>query len=448
MSSEGTITADIIKNAMFKAADEIEGRYKKMPKTFADYWTLIKNKAIQAFGPVIEKINQLINTPQFEEFFNNLCVGIQLAAEAMEWLIDGITWLCQVLEPVAPLLLSLAAAFVAVSVATKLASAAKWAFGDALSMLTTKSGIVITALIALIAILAYLYTTNDNVAYGILYLWDALQIGALTLWIGVKTAFYGIVIAAQTLWLGILGVVYGVMAALMGFETGCQAVAVGIALIFQYMYNSVVDRINGIITLLNKIPGVKIDTVQAATFGDEAAEQMINDVTQRNKDLQGIMDQMKSTSASIETNKTNFGKDLENTVFELQAKAQEMNNTRQNRVDDRNGWITDLENEINGALDLGDAVTGKLGQSSIPVTADGGNLDAVGEVNISDEDLEYLKDFAEQEFINKFTTATLAPNVTVQFGDVHENADVEAIKDRIQEILEEEIAEVAEGGYD
>lgn len=448
MSSEGTITADIIKNAMFKAANEIEGRYKKMPKTFADYWTLIKNKAIQAFNPVIEKINQLINTPQFEEFFNNLCVGIQLAAEAIEWLIDGITWLCQVLEPVAPLLLSLAGAFVAVSVATKLASAAKWAFGDALSMITTKSGIVITAIIALIAILAYLYTTNDNVAYGILYLWDALQIGALTLWIGIKTAFYGIVIAAQTLWLGILGVVYGVMAALMGFETGCQAVAVGIALIFQYMYNSVVDRINGIITLLNKIPGVKIDTVQAATFGDEAAEQMINDVTQRNKDLQGIMDQIKSTNASIETNKANFSQDLEDTVFELQAKAQEMNDTRQNRVDNRNNWLTDLENEINGALDLGDSVAGKLGQSSIPVTADGGSLDSAGQVDISDEDLEYLKDFAEQEFINKFTTATLAPNVTVQFGDVHENADVEAIKDRIQEILEEEIAEVAEGVYD
>ena len=125
-----------------------------------------------------------------------------------------------------------------------------------------------------------------------------------------------------------------------------------------------------------------------------------------------------------------------------------MNDTRQNRVDNRNNWLTDLENEINGALDLGDSVAGKLGQSSIPVTADGGSLDSAGQVDISDEDLEYLKDFAEQEFINKFTTATLAPNVTVQFGDVHENADVEAIKDRIQEILEEEIAEVAEGVYD
>ena len=72
MSSQGTITADIIKNAMFKAADDIEGRYSKMPKTIGDYWTLIKNKAIQAFTPVIEKISELINTPEFQEFFENL----------------------------------------------------------------------------------------------------------------------------------------------------------------------------------------------------------------------------------------------------------------------------------------------------------------------------------------------------------------------------------------
>lgn len=99
MSSEGTITADIIKNAMFKAADDIEGRYAKMPKTIGDYWTLMKNKAIQAFTPVIEKISELINTPEFQEFFENLCIGIQLAAEAVNFLVEGFVWLCDVMEP-------------------------------------------------------------------------------------------------------------------------------------------------------------------------------------------------------------------------------------------------------------------------------------------------------------------------------------------------------------
>ena len=67
---------------------------------------------------------------------------------------------------------------------------------------------------------------------------------------------------------------------------------------------------------------------------------------------------------------------------------------------------------------------------------------------MSDEDLRYMKDFAEQEFVNKFTTATLAPNVNFSFGDVHENADVEKLRGRIEEILEEELSVVADGDYD
>ena len=445
MSSEGTITADIIKNAMFKAADEIEGRYKKMPKTFADYWTLIKNKAIQAFNPVIEKINQLINTPQFEEFFNSLCIAIQLTAEAIHWLIDGIGWLCQILEPVAPILAGIVAGLIAYKIYTMLAAAAQWVLNAAQA--ASPTGLLIAAIVALIVILGYLYVTNEQVAYGILYLWDALVIGALTLWIGIKTAFYGIVLAGQFLWLGILGVVYGLIAALNGFQTGVQAVCVGVLILFQNMYNGILWIVNGIIGLLNKIPGVSIDTAEYATFADEAVNNMLNDISSRNKDLQNIMDQMKATSDSINKNKANFGQDLENTVFDLQAKVQERENTRQDRVDTRNKWLTDLEEKINGALDLGNSVSDKLNSTSIPVKANGGNLDGAGEVNISDEDLQYLKDFAEQEFINKFTTATLAPNVSITFGDIHETADADEVRGRIEQILEEEIAEVAEGAY-
>lgn len=446
MSSEGTITADIIKNAMFKAADEIEGRYKKMPKTFADYWTLIKNKAIQAFNPVIEKINQLINTPQFEEFFNSLCVAIQLTAEAINWLIDGIGWLCQVLEPVAPILAGIVAGLIAYKIYTMLAAAAQWVLNAAQA--ASPTGLLIAAIVALIVILGYLYVTNEQVAYGILYLWDALVIGALTLWIGIKTAFYGIVLAGQFLWLGILGVVYGLIAALNGFQTGVQAVCVGVLILFQNMYNGILWIVNGIIGLLNKIPGVSIDTAEYATFADEAVNNMLNDISSRNKDLQNIMDQMKATSDSINQNKANFGNDLESTVFDLQAKVQEREDTRQDRVNNRNNWLTDLEGKINGALDLGNSVSDKLNATSIPVKATGGNLDGAGEVNISDENLQYLKDFAEQEFINKFTTATLAPNVSITFGDIHETADADEVRGRIEQILEEEIAEVAEGAYD
>ena len=242
MSSQGTITADIIKNAMFKAADDIEGRYQKMPKTIGDYWTLIKNKATQAFAPVIEKISEMINTPQFEEFFNNLCVGIQAAAEAINWLIDGFSWLCQVMEPFTPIIWAIIAALIAYKVYTMLAAAGQAILNAA--MMANPAGLIIAAIVALIVILMYFYFTNDKVAYGIIYLWDMLVIGAMTLWLGLKTVFYGLILIGQYFLLGMVGVAYGVLWAWYMFQNGLEAVGVGILYIFQSLYNGVLMIVN------------------------------------------------------------------------------------------------------------------------------------------------------------------------------------------------------------
>ena len=66
---------------------------------------------------------------------------------------------------------------------------------------------------------------------------------------------------------------------------------------------------------------------------------------------------------------------------------------------------------------------------------------------MSDEDLKYLRDIAERDYINKFTTATLAPNISIKFGDVRETADADKVAKRIRKILQEEIAMAAEGSY-
>ena len=68
-------------------------------------------------------------------------------------------------------------------------------------------------------------------------------------------------------------------------------------------------------------------------------------------------------------------------------------------------------------------------------------------VDMADEDLKYLRDIAQREYINKFTTATLAPNIQISFGDVHETADADKVAGRIRKILQEEIAMAAEGSY-
>lgn len=72
LSSDGAITADIIKNAMFNAADDINGKFAQMPMTFADVWTKIKNTGMQAFGGVFEKANAMLNSDMGQAAIMNL----------------------------------------------------------------------------------------------------------------------------------------------------------------------------------------------------------------------------------------------------------------------------------------------------------------------------------------------------------------------------------------
>jgi hypothetical protein len=77
-----------------------------------------------------------------------------------------------------------------------------------------------------------------------------------------------------------------------------------------------------------------------------------------------------------------------------------------------------------------------------------GALPVTGKVDISEEDLKYLKDIAEREYINKYSTTTLAPNIKIAFtGPISKEADVDKLAGRIEKILKEQIATAAEGSY-
>lgn len=92
LSSDGAITADIIKNAMFNAADDINGKFAQMPMTFADVWTKIKNTGMQAFGDVFEKANAMLNSDMGQAAIMNLTGLVYMAAAGFDALLDGIGW--------------------------------------------------------------------------------------------------------------------------------------------------------------------------------------------------------------------------------------------------------------------------------------------------------------------------------------------------------------------
>lgn len=91
MSSEGLITADIIKGAMFAAADDINSKFDTMPKTFGDTWTAVKNMTLKAFQPVIERMSAFVNSPGFDQFAQNVVRGLIWISNAALDVIDVIS---------------------------------------------------------------------------------------------------------------------------------------------------------------------------------------------------------------------------------------------------------------------------------------------------------------------------------------------------------------------
>ena len=88
LSSEGYITADIIKNALFAAADDINAKFEQMPKTFASVWTQIANFATMKFGRLMERVNGFLNSSTGTAMISGITSGIAFIADGITWVID------------------------------------------------------------------------------------------------------------------------------------------------------------------------------------------------------------------------------------------------------------------------------------------------------------------------------------------------------------------------
>lgn len=71
MAADGQLSASVVKAAIFNSADEINAKFNEMPMTWGQVFTAMKNTALMQFQPVLNKINELANNPQFQEFAAN-----------------------------------------------------------------------------------------------------------------------------------------------------------------------------------------------------------------------------------------------------------------------------------------------------------------------------------------------------------------------------------------
>lgn len=83
LASEGQITADIVKNAMFAAADETNAKFASMPKTFEQIGQSIQNQLIMAFDPVFTRLNEVANSQEFQEMVDHLVQALVILANVI-----------------------------------------------------------------------------------------------------------------------------------------------------------------------------------------------------------------------------------------------------------------------------------------------------------------------------------------------------------------------------
>ena len=229
LSSDGKITADVIKRAMFESADEIEGRFKKIPKTFSDLKTELTNTLILGLQGPMKKFNNFINTDSFQRFFNSLTNEIMVFSHflgmALDMGISGFNLLANSINIVGPPLMGLLTIFGIYKTAL--------AINNGLAFISSTAHFLMARAVSLYAIATGKATAiqggfNAALLASPLFWIPAIIIGVISLIYGIVAAINKVTgatysatgfIVCSVLWAGatILNIAIGIINALIQF---------------------------------------------------------------------------------------------------------------------------------------------------------------------------------------------------------------------------------------
>lgn len=500
LASDGQLTADRIVNAFGAAADDIEAKFDRMPTLWSqnvtkmqNAWTLLLATLGQTDGPLDmintkfgEFIDRLISLDEGAVILNNLYTIITLISVALGAVMDLFFWGIElVLENLNVLiavvlvlgavltvnLIKAIAMFVIMNWQILLIIAAVaaviWVFslfgitvGDVL-------GFIVGGIFWLIGVIINIVVVIAAVAAGIIAIVIDLVLFIVELIIYVVTTIVAIVVTLVTAVLNVAGAIIKVIVALgsgiveiflgvvVGVVTLFQGLAFGVLSVLELLAKAI-DFIFG--SNLSGVVGGWIDNVNSLADNVRGGlYTAIEDVFEYNVDLWTNPDNWIDSAGVFDTI-WGFGDDIGQWIAQGFQNPQDWVDgvidwgwlDSQMLGDMFNagnalgqGWGNSLEELLNG-FDFGDmdlnAILEGIGNADLNIG--GGDLDSIGkiksDVNIADEDLKLLRDVAAREWLLQLATVT--PQMTVQFGDVRETADVENIMDALADMMEEALA--------
>ena len=431
MASEGQITADIVKNALISASEDIDKEFENLPRTFSDIWTEIQNDALQAFQPLFDKLSDIANSEDMDDFLNGIENAMNAAADAASWLIDSLIWVKNALEPYSDQIGTIVIALAAFKVATGLAAVAQGLLNAA--MRASPITWVILLIVALIATIVLLW---DNCKW-----FRDMWIGAVEDMSGVMVWFYNNVIVP--VFNGWLNAQKNLMPTVMSFAKGTVNA-------FYDMTTSIVENIRTIIEHL----GFLANAYNAIASVTGAPTLDVNNVLAGLDNINSALESQRSTALSNLDAYQNMFDQAQKLKPIDQDKYQDALNSfketaEQFRFSDAfKSIFSDVESAIKEGLDLGvDLALGNGSGTSSSTYTDpeanallgdiARNTSAIkNDVSLSEESLEVYRDLAQRRYMAQVELQTLAPNITVNVPEgAGKNLSAQDIADKLKTML-------------
>lgn len=401
-AAEGKVTAQVVKNALFSVADETNAKFESMPMTWAQVWTVMSNIALQALEPVLTFIN----------------------------------WLANNIEIIGPLVLGVAAALAVyliatkgVAAATKVWTAVQTAFNAVMAL--NPVFLIIMGIILLIALIYAVVAAVNRVT-------------------GASTSATGIICGAVLVLAAIIGnTVIGLLNA-----------------IIQFIWSIFVEPFLGIIEwILNVCNG------GFNSFGDAVANLIGNIISwflSLGKVVTKIIDAIFGTDWTGRLNVLQdkvlaWGKNENSITLDREAP------TIDHRFEYGDAWSkgydfgAGVEDKIGGMFNMGDgsgfdmsSIAGDVGSIAGDVGSVAGDVGSVAgdtgsiadSLSVTDEELEYLRDIAERDAINRFTTAEVKIDMTGMTNKIDGSADIDGIITELTDGFTEALVTAAEGVHE
>lgn len=466
MAADGELSADVVKAAIFSAADDINSKFNEMPMTWGQMWQSMQNTALIAFQPVLQRLNDLANSEAFQTFIQgaieamatlaNILLNVfEVAASVGAFIGDNWSIIAPIIYGVIAALgaylaiMGIVNAITAISAAIDATKAAADALAAGQTFLWTVQQYGLNAALAacpitwiivlIIALIAIIFAVCNAIAK---------MTGIANSGFGVITGGVNVVIQFfKNLGLTVANIALGIGNAIAALATNMMtAFHNAICSIQSWFYNllsTALSVIEGICAALNKLPFVEFDYSGISSAADDYAAKA-SEAAGNKEDYQSISDAFNEGFTTFDAFQDGWASDAFNAGAAWgDGVADKVSNFSLSDVFGQ----TDIPNVSDYTSGFSDAIANSGVGDGI------GNIDDnTGKIkdslDITEEDLKYLRDIAEQEAINRFTTAEINVDMSGMQNTVNSGDDIDGFMTKLTDSVNEAVDNMTEGVHE